>query len=1732
MLTEDKIVPSTEEPIPVVDASFDDQGLAPEDFPVAAPDPFVKAEEGVTQEYMDESSGIELPSEEPEPIDLSSPESTSEVYLPPPEEDPLPSKTQVQSKRDSFYAAEELEIAVHDSSFDESQEQQFMDGRSDLEDAALEQAAASDSESDQMAIESIISDPTISQGIRASVLENYIQRGSIPVPLKERYINKLASNLDNSDYEDREVQREISETLGPRKTDLDIRSRNEDIDVMLDSHPNISAWESYKAGVNQAETGINKFIGNATEANVKEQLVIEQKILASGDMVNIITNQFGQLTPAIAAGAMAVASLPVTLGTTATVGLAMLVRAGVVWATASTALSMDHYSRLDAQGVNKEILAYAAVARGTMTGLEIALPIFRSTSILQIMALNGGGNLLIGQLSVAVQNEVLKAYPELQREQFNTANMTVDGLLGAGLGLLFGRIKMRSAPVGQAPIDGVSSTEVKGLPAPNTPRPKKHIPVNSPAEAQKVANPKKATDEAVRIIKENDVKSADTITDGAGIGAYAADIVLPNFNVDPNLNLNAANQLIEDVKKNDYVFTEGMKDSRFNDVLQNTTQRNKLHIQALAIRADVQGGPVYSQSNSNVPLEGIDFTEGRDVYLPRKGGTYKMTESGESSPSAQRELAKIQARVDASSLRGLGDVHFIKKDQGWVIEHTWKKEWVDTYGILGIDEVHLAGIPATNLARSAAGKWFIPNPANQRMGDPHIIGIEKEALYANRLDRIAEKSIHKLKHKLEFHNLINHGMQNGIDHYSIKDIFKLYSKTLTWKQAEEVYVAHKRWRRSLDYTHVMAARQHRNKLANEGWRGLRATGNMNSLMLATTKIPTDDLARLKSGEMNVLNYEANIAEGYRPKEGDGRTLVRLKETLEVGGSSYEYVTFGSDMNLGILPDVTLKKLKGFSPRFHMANFYIDAIPKSKMVNGRTLSKFDDLAKYKTTVAGAKTINEANEIAAKMGKDNSDFTFVPRRERANKLEQFAEQMQVASKSAEVERGRGQQQLTDGNGNNIPIGDHWQSMKRTNQTLSHVEAFDQVDRILQHDFVETHKVYLAKGTFPEDSADVRMPENSEIPLKQLERGYKEALRNLEYYQKQKVLKTLGDFNWEGMFHSMADTFESFAKELEKSEIALIKQGSRNIPDALRMFGDQGNLLTKVPKWMASAFMISMSPARQLIIQGQQAREMLIVNPIGAFNAMRLMYGVRTIYLFSPEPDLPNMTWVKFMAKEGAMGEAEMLREYHNVRKSGLFDGLNRHELIRDAMLMAEKGLNESGIQTTSRWITNATNTVPHWGRELGFKIGELDNKMGMYFQARDILRRRHPEKDWNTPENLAIIAIEGNKLAGAMNRAASLPYQHGILSSIMQFWAIPHKMLFNVIQNTATIMDPKMRIKLFAARSAMYGEDATLILPALGYVYEMLMGDDDPWLQDYPNIRYMLKNGIGDVVMNYAINLAFYKEGELDKNGNPQVPSNIAFGDALIPYSDLLYVYADLAYEVYKLYDKDISTMPRTAGTEVISRINRTARDLGRIWGKLNKNAPTHEKLLTSMSTIGKLSSGWNNLSKAILMESTRRVETANGFEILDDATVPEAIAKAWGFRSHKEIDAYKNYLDDKKLEFIKQDIADNVYKDMIYIADNFGTDKAESIIDSLGMIWGIIREGSEDLDDKDIEDILDKIMNKLDREGKDGRTVITMKLIEYNGKNIQGPMKGILQRMLDSKNPKQVEWAKGFKEGKI
>ena len=1488
---------------------------------------------------------------------------------------------------------------------------------------------------------------------------------------------------------------------------------------------------------------------------------------------------------------MALASLPATVFGGTSVILTSLIRGGVIWAGASTVSSMDHYSRLTAQEVDAEIAAYGAIARGSMIGLEIALPIFRAKSIMTVIALNGGGNIAIGQLSVAVQNAVLGAYPEHQREQWNLEQMTVDGLLGASLGLIYRRMKMRSAPVGQAPIEGVSSTEVKGLPAPkgtpesfaaspldqkpfdfdkamsdkklsdenlslvlssktpveietitgrivahnveaeklgilkllgqkkldeflkiksirgqdnwlddnltgeqeqflnkyyinedlakefnsssndfdvengfelgksiaftmreiekegfetspkgiqfrnaiaysieqgfsekevlrgmrqrsvdhagddapelfgkiwdkikktkklsgkkklrtappsddslfpnlnelkttetnvptqqaipNVPRPKKSIPVNSPAEAQKVANPKKATDETVRIIKENDVEAANAITDGVGMGALANDNILPNFKVDPNLNLPAARKLIEEVKANDYIITESMKDSQTNPLLQNPTERSKLMAQALQLRADVQSGPVWSQADSSVPIEGINFQEGREIYIPRKGGTYKMTKSGEPSPAAERELAKLQARVDESSLRGLGDVHFVQKDQGWVIEHTWKKEYIDTWGVLGIDKVHLLGVEATGLARTVAGPFLIPTPANKRMGDPHTFGIEQEAKIANTLDRIAAKSIDKLKHKIEFHNLINHGMENGIDQYSIKDIYKMYSKTLTWKQAEKVYESHKKWRRSTDYLYAMAARQHRTQLANEGWRGVRKTGNMNSIMLATTKIPDNDLASLKKGDMNVLNYEANISERYRPTKGDERTLVRLREPLEVGGSTYTYATFGPEMKLGILPDVTLPRLKGWSPRFYKENFFIDAIPKSKMVNGRALTTFNELAEYKTTVAGARTLNEANEIAARMYNENKEFTFVPRRERGNKLKQITEQLKVASDSADVERRRGQEQLTDGYGKKLRIGDHWESMKRTNQTLAHVEAFDAVDRILQHDFIATHKEYLAKGTFPEDSSEIRIPANSDKPLEELEIGFKEALRNFEYYRKQKVLKTMGDFNFEGLFHGMADVFESFSKNLEKSDKALIAKIAKDLPDALRMFGNEGNLLLgKWPKSSASMLMIAMNPLRQLMIQPQQAREMWFVNPSGAIDSLRLMYAVRAIYLFSPEPDLPSRAFVRMVGKTAGLSEEDMLREFHNVRKSGLFDGLNRHELIRDMLLEAEEGLNDSGIKTTSRLVKNTVTAIPTKFRKYGFEIGERSNRLGMYFQARDILRKKYPERDWSTPENLAIIAVEGNKLSGNMNRAGSLPYQHGMLSTVLQFQAIPHKMFFNMVQDTATVMDPKMRSKVFGTRLAMYGLKRGGILAGVGLavdsVYEEMTGDVEPWLMDFPELRYFLMMGGMDWSWNKMINLAFYEEGELDKNGNIQVPTNMAFGESMSPSSKNSLIYIDIVEELAKLLDKDASTNPRFAMTSIVSRFEKTARDWNRIWGKTNEGAPTIDKLKT-------------------------------------------------------------------------------------------------------------------------------------------------------------------------------------------
>lgn len=1772
MITQEEIVPSTEEPIPVATPEFDDQGLKPEEFPEAAPDPFIKAEEDVTEEDMNDLSGIEIKDKDGGDIDISSPDNNTEVYLPPPPEPKLPPKSLAESKKASFYAAEELGLTQDDIEFEESRDQQFTEGRSDLEDAAAEQAALGDDESDQMAIESIISDPSLGSNLKKSALQNYLITGSVSVSLKERYMNKLSGNMDGLGYTAREEQREVSETLGNRKTELDVKIREEDVDSMLA----LPYWEnivdSFTDSFNLSEAGGMEILGAETKEEVKRLLEIKQKRLKGRGTGAQIASGAGELILPVGAGLALMSSFPITGPVGPAVGartivsavLSYLGRHGLLIAGTWGAGTAINYSTMEAEGVEESIRGWAAATRAGEVAILTALPWYRSQSILKLMAVNGSGTAVFGQLSTAIQNEVLKGYPELQREQFDVANMTVDALLGAGLSILFARIKATKGG-GEAPKEGVSSSVDAGankitddikwlpdgipLPAPRNkglpnsskelPAPKKHVPTKSIAEAQKVANPKAAENEIVRIAMKNDVKVADTITDGAGIEALILDSALPNIpksvglKVDSNLNLSTTTRIIEAAKEMDYNIKISKDDNAVNPHLQNPTQREDLITEALNLRAEIQGGPVFSFSNSSPILQGIDNTQGRDIYLSPRGGTFKVNKNGEPSKQSLKELKKLQDRVDDSSLKGHGTLEFVKRDQGLVIEHAWKRKWEGTYGRLGVENIRMGMISANAYNRSSLASWFSGHGASNRLEHPHMQGIENEAQMFKMLEYNAskmKKELRSKKEKIVFNELITRGMDEGVNNFTLREIHTKYADLLSWKQSQNVYSAHLLGRKHINLLEEIANNQKRVALEHEGWQGIRLGGNNDYVGIGTTRISPEAMSNINSGKWMVMDYRNKVVSKYDIKNDKDRTLVKLKERIVIDGRSYSYASFGSEVRLGILPDQVMRSMDGWWPRKHTENFYIDEIPKVAWLNGeKIIDEKTLLEEFKTTISASRTINEGHEIAAELSKRNPDSTFKVRRERNDKVESFAQSMELASVTGANERRRGKQQLTDANGQPVRIADHYVSLKSLHGSLSHTEIFDKIDRIHQHDFVTSYPEFLPDSKFPVRIEDIRMPKDSLIPLEQLEIRFAEARRNYAYLGTQKELKDPEDFWIMRGAENAADWVEKLNYRLNLETMSWSRDIARGIPDTIRKIGHHGNPMNDVRSF-ASTIFISTAPLPQILIQGAQAREMIGVNP-SALRYTPEMMSVRAIFLASENANIPNMKLVNMISKSTGLSADHLLKHYYMVQKSGLFDGLTKHELIKDAGTSMDAPLSESNLQEFLRelWETGA---VPiDILRKWGFEVGERGQRLVMFYNVLDMKQKEFPNVDWFKPEGRAEISVEAFKLAGAMNRAAPLPTQRGSWAFFMQFTAPQHKIFINFMQSNGTILTRWQRARLDATRYLYYARDGSIIggaTTAFESFYNLLTDDENvDWFNEYPQLKNIHQNGFMDNRANRLLNLLTYDEDDPDS-----IKTDINFTEKFNPFTPHLVQHGNFIMELYKLVDNDPNSMPRSAQMSAVGRVWQTVTDLSRIWG--TKGGTTQDNLRLSIDALGSMTSQWSNISKGILQYSAHKVISKNKFDIGIKVSTTESLARAWGLRTRKETDYWLSVDNDKQNEILKKDLSETLADELVWIINNRESNLVEGKMNTLGTLYDIILDGNPNMAREDMDDVFNMAVNRIEKmgEGDSGMHKLLAKLLDYHGGKIQGPWGIIQQRMLDSTNKEISDIAKAHKEGEL
>lgn len=452
----------------------------------------------------------------------------------------------------------------------------------------------------------------------------------------------------------------------------------------------------------------------------------------------------------------------------------------------------------------------------------------------------------------------------------------------------------------------------------------------------------------------------------------------------------------------------------------------------------------------------------------------------------------------------------------------------------------------------------------------------------------------------------------------------------------------------------------------------------------------------------------------------------------------------------------------------------------------------------------------------------------------------------------------------------------------------------------------------------------------------------------------------------------TFE-YIKYLENGYINSIDDGVKavlhSIADTLggRGFGKAERAvrsvapdnLTGTLKGSVFTAYIGLNPLRQWVIQPAQSMRMLSYNPKGVLsgNITRLVgeyLGQRLGLPIKADP-----AFAKFLDA------------------SGLADAVSKNNLVRGTLMdLADT----SG--TASKAVKNTANALRH----IGFDIGETVN---ILVHAGAVYDRR-----LRLGQNLADKALrdeafaEIRALSYGMNKANDMPYNQNTAAAVLQFLQMPHKAL---LQTTNRIISPLDRIKLLAGDFLLFGTPIALIGTILGKEV----------LPDNPDLRSFIQGGMVDFMTNHMFNIFYGREGSIDLG-------------AIDPRG--LDGWTKMAQA---LWTGGMSAMVTASpvGTLSNNRIGSAVKSIGRYFNMLpdydNKNPTTFVSMLND---IARVTSGWNNASKAYLMIQMQQRRDAYGNLLDDKTTTPEAIAQLFGFGSKSQQEAYalaQKWRDDKK-----------------------------------------------------------------------------------------------------------------------
>ena len=1223
----------------------------------------------------------------------------------------------------------------------------------------------------------------------------------------------------------------------------------------------------------------------------------------------------------------------------------------------------------------------------------------------------------------------------------------------------------------------------------------------SPLDTTSATNPKMAHDLALGALEDTDGTTARALgTDKAAIvNEFVLPKALPMIERNKNPDLSAALSYL------DADMEQMFKENRFDPNIQDATQRRQ-DLDAVYSILNEAREPKYMQSQSYISSTDNVF-EGKAVFAKDKSYYYstkedaihafsQLEESIMKLPEEEQGSLFIVDKVTGTKYRPGALLDEIRPEGSinqFSVEWEWKKEYDDlNLRLFGPDAVKTSvlGMDVSGIARSGAGRWLFSHSTLPSWYESSALRqAERSAYVSGKLMNVIRTKIAKTPHKKELDALVRNAEEMGKEFFSKTEMQRMFPD-LGVKQVDDLFETYTYWRRVNHYNHAVTNDIYASTLKREGFsKGLYVEDKYVGAINPDIKLTSQAQAPLKVWDMDLempIKFQWLDTKTDATYDIGGKRLGSLKKPfVDVDGTIYEYALFGGQKSkVDILPQQVLPRIPGYSPVKTEGHFFVRTTPTKLNINGWDVVDKQRLSTHSKVVGTAKNEFEAKKLQEFFQKKYPDHVVDYRPDRGADYGRIADDMEAHGELLRNAMQRGER-LTSVNGP-APVEDRLVTLVNTTRSLQRQNTMRVWEEATKSAFVKDFGEFLPDGKFPETINDIK-------PLPNMNReeakSFSNARRVWEYYAKIKSFETLGDHIWKTSLHAVADILEKW-----------------KIPGSLvRDVANKGNLLFNAPRQAASLMFIHLNPLKQWLVQPAQLLEMYAINPTKAAQNFVDLSAVR-LALASEAPVLKGKSkWVYDLAKKMAPGmdPREFNATVKAIKESGIMQSVDLNMLVHGVFTDVNRGLVEGSWEK----IYNDVAAVPKGGaqlaRSVGFDFAELNNRIGLWLQVKDLWKQQNPGKNWDTLEAREKISVEAFKLSGAMNRAGSLPYQQGALSTLFQFAAISQKLMFNLIQDNATILTASQRARLVAARSALWG--VKYGLPGGALVYYFLDKSEDPAVQENAET---LKRGLFDRAGNYIMQALSGSE-----------ESDVSFSKSMSPYGELTsgLPYIDVAYEMAKMFD-DRPAGPRFPAIGAVTSLGQ-AIDRFQSWF-ITKEI-TGETWSKAVWEAAKVASSMSNWSKGQLMLSTKDKITKNGNHLGLDATAAEAYAQMLGFSTYREDDLWTaaGQIQDRK-EMIKT-MAGDIHQWMVNQKTELGDDSWET---NFGMLTSFISmlENNDNWTTQDIKEVVDQVVELDKQQYKDVNTSILMSLIKARTDENDEQLKIVEKKLRLSADPKTKE----------